>query len=96
MKKSGKYDSNLKVIIFSNLDKTENEEEAIKFNPSGDYDYKENFVYDTDDRYNTEEYKKRDSFLGSWVKKKYVKIEEIGEANDNQKKGVIVSSFNAG
>ena len=35
--------------------------------------------------------------LGSWADKpEQVKVKEIGKANKNQKKGVILASFNAG
>jgi len=63
----------------------ENEEEARKIHPDGTYDYPE----DEDLEIMDEEY-------GSWVKKKYVKVEYIGEAREGLKKGVIVASFNAG
>ena len=33
---------------------------------------------------------------GSWVKPEDVQVEEIGIANDDIKKGIICSSFNAG
>ena len=34
---------------------------------------------------------------GSWVgSKESIKCTELGEANSNQKRGVIISSFNAG
>jgi hypothetical protein len=33
---------------------------------------------------------------GSWVKPEDVHVEEIGIANDDIKKGIILSSFNAG
>jgi hypothetical protein len=33
---------------------------------------------------------------GSWVKPEDVHVEEIGIANDNIKKGIVLDSFNAG
>jgi len=73
----------------------ENEEEARKIHPNGDYDYKE---HESPNPYleNKNEYEKADEDYGTWARKKFVKVEYIGEANANIKKGVIVSSFNAG
>ncbi len=41
----------------------------------------------------------RNTNLGTpdiWAKPEYVKVKEIGIANDDVKKGIIVASFNAG
>ena len=41
----------------------------------------------------------RNTHLGAsdtWPKPEYVKVKEIGIANDDVKKGIIVASFNAG
>ena len=42
------------------------------------------------------EFKENDRY-GSWaLSKDAITCQEIGEANDNQKRGVIIASFNAG
>lgn len=63
----------------------ENEEEAKKIHPRGEYDYKEK----NDDIKEEENY-------GSWAKKEFVEVEYIGVAKEGLEKGVIVASFNAG
>lgn len=65
----------------------ESEEEAVKYHPGGEYDYKET---------GKERFEKCEKDYGTWAKKKYVKIEYIGEADESIEKGVIVASFNAG
>ena len=62
----------------------ENELEAVKIHPNGDYNYEE------------KEDGMIDKEFGTWAKKEYVEAELIGEADENIGKGVIVSSFNAG
>lgn len=52
----------------------------------------------TDIQSRWKEYEK-DTNYGSWIPAKYIdviKVQEIWEANENQKKWVICSSFNAG
>jgi len=72
----------------------ESSAEAIKHNPSGDYDYEE--------KTNDNPYSEEDEFIfadcdyGSWVKKEFVDVEYIGEAKEGSTAGVICSSFNAG
>lgn len=63
----------------------ESEEEARKIHPDGGYDYEEDGVA-----------RDRDTLYGTWAKKKDVKVTEIGEANEKQKKGVVCASFHAG
>ena len=64
----------------------ENEDEARKIHPDGDYDYKEAGTIAL----------KADRENGTWAKKKYVIVEYIGEAKEGMKKGVICASFHAG
>ena len=59
----------------------ENEEEAKKIHPSP---------------YRKEEVGIETTAFDGWCSLKDVKVEEIGDANDDMKKGVIVASFNAG
>ena len=72
----------------------ENEEEAKKIHPDGDYDY--NDKWDGEGEYAEGDYLKRDGYLGSWVKKEYVKVEYIGVAKEDLEKGVICASYHAG
>jgi len=75
----------------------ENEDEARKIHPNGAYDYKEEWDNREGDIYHQEgEDLKRDSFLGSWVKKHYVKVEYIGVAKEELEKGVVCASYHAG
>ena len=72
----------------------ENEEEAKKIHPNGDYDYKE---HSRPNPYAREgEFEKADEDYGTWSKKEYVQVKYIGEADITMKKGVICASFHAG
>lgn len=87
---NNEYDTYSEAIVCA-----ENEEEAIKIHPNGEYDYpegKKNPYLDEDD----ERFEKADEDYGSWSKKKHVKTEYIGEAKEDLKKGVVCASFHAG
>ncbi len=62
----------------------ENEEEAKKIHPYGNYDYEEEGDGKYDKRY------------GGWSKKEFVEVEYIGEAKKGSERGVVCASFNAG
>ena len=66
----------------------EDEEEAKKIHPNGEFNYKEEKTND--------EYSKADSNYGTWVKKEFVDVEYIGEAKEGSERGIICSSFHAG
>lgn len=46
--------------------------------------------------YHNEEVGEKDEDFGSWCGLKDVQVEEIGDANENIKKGVVCASFHAG
>jgi len=77
------YDTYDSAIVVAN-----NEDEARRLHPSGVFNYKEDFE---------QQNSPLDSFCGTWVKKKYVNVEYIGEADERYKEvEVICASFNAG
>lgn len=65
----------------------ENEEEARKIHPDKDLDF---------DYPECSKDKKLDRDYGTWTKKRFVKVEYLGEAKENTTRGVLLASFNAG
>ena len=73
----------------------ESPEEAKKIHPNENYDYeehKESNPYLED----KSRYEKADQDYGTWARKEFVKVEYLGIADKNKKKGVVCASFNAG
>jgi len=73
----------------------ENEEEAKKIHPNGEYNYPEHtnpnpYLEDKS------KYEKADEDYGTWARQIFVKVEYVGEAKKGSKKGVVVASFHAG
>lgn len=69
----------------------ENEEEAKRTHPNHEY-----YKYDEDgDEYWIHNGGKKEE-CGSWCSLEHVKVEYVGEAKEGLKKGVLLSSFNAG
>lgn len=86
---NGGYDTYNDCVVIA-----ENKEEAKKMHPDGRYDYEEGGK----NPYNTDEtrFEKADRDYGTWAKKEFVNVEEIGEAKEDAEKGVVCASFNAG
>ena len=73
----------------------ENQEEAIKFHPDGEYNYKEEDI-ENKKAWGVSPNTNADRSWGSWAKKKDVQVKKIGVADDTLVQGVIVASFHAG
>ncbi len=83
------YDTYSDAIVYA-----EDEAEAKKIHPNGSYDYEEKT---NDNPYSEkDEYIKADCDYGTWVKKKFVSVEYLGEAKEGSERGVVCSSFHAG
>lgn len=79
---NGRYDTYSDAIVCAT-----GEEEAKRIHPNGEFDYVED---------SSSDFEKFDRDYGTWAKKKYVKVEYIGEAKEGMEKGVVCASFHAG